>query len=131
MDNFQNESTNPTPGWISPRVLVCPTDPNQEGTNPGYLLINNISGAGALSYQTQNFPISYGINADIACILNGSTGVFNPGSTVSVTGGNNQPLQCKIDRVAFATQTLLFGDCGTRPTHATFGSTEANALDLE
>ncbi len=83
-----------------------------------------MTGTGSLSYATQNFPISYGINADIACLVSGSTGVFNPGSSVSVTGGNNQPLQCLIGRVRLASQTLLFADCGTRPPH-----TSGNALD--
>jgi prepilin-type processing-associated H-X9-DG protein len=135
-DNFQNETTNPTPGWVGPRVLVCPTDTAQDASyNPGYLLINNVTGFSGLglTYATQNFPISYGINADIASIIDLSPssgtsgyGVFNPGGEVRVTGGpgNSQSLQCRIDKVAFPSQTLLFADCGTKPPH-----TSGNALD--
>jgi prepilin-type processing-associated H-X9-DG protein/prepilin-type N-terminal cleavage/methylation domain-containing protein len=108
-NSFQNEVDNPTPGWKSPPVFICPSDPQQDVTSPGYLLYNNVT-------STQNFPISYGINADVTCLVD-ATGIgrFDLGAnSINVTGGP-APLQCKIDRIAYASDTLMFADCGTEP----------------
>jgi prepilin-type processing-associated H-X9-DG protein len=81
--------------------------------NPGYQLVNNVTTANNNPY----FAISYGINADVTCLVDGNgIGRFDLSSSdsVDVTGGP-APLQCQIDRIAYPTNTLLFADCGTRP----------------
>ena len=43
-------------------IFVCPSDPYQDGPSPGYYLYSNV---GTSNYN----PISYGVNADIACAV--------------------------------------------------------------
>ena len=84
-------------------------------------------------------PISYGINADIAMVTD-NTGIarFNPGSpNISIYAGQTngtsklgQSLNCRLDRVYKAAETLLVADCGTRPYNGagTFGLDENSCL---
>ena len=119
-NNFQNQNSSPNPSFSPPKVFACPNDSALDGQNPGYMLYNNIAP------PTSYFPVSYGINADITC-LTGPEGkgwfTLSAGSIVVTGGGFNfTPLNSQIDRVAFPSQTLLFADCGTRPTTADTGS---------
>ncbi len=105
------------------KVYQCPSDVwLMEDSNPGYALINNVSNTslGIVSGAVFAYvPVSYGINADIAMVVdNQGNGVFNPGGVfVSVWHGpKGAPLACRLlDRVYKASQVLLFADCGTRP----------------
>lgn len=120
------------------KIFICPSD-NYQGLDPvpgdpssgsGYMLWNNV--ANPLTY----FPISYGVNADIACVTD-SAGVgriddspdtvgviFGPNTTNSADGYNNSsagspsigaPLNCQLTKVYQPDQVLLYADCGTRP----------------
>lgn len=102
------------------QVFVCPSDTYQNiGLQSGYKLWNNVTNpAGdAAGY----FPISYGINADVTCVIdytvNPPYGRFaNDGNTVSVAygPGTGLPLEGKLGAIRKAAQVLMFADCGTR-----------------
>ncbi len=127
--NFVGMATSGTPGTYYtpgtyPKVFLCPSDPTLSDTWPGYALINNVTnptgdtGDGTYAY----FPVSYGVNADICSIVDPVNGNdFNQGSTMDVANGpagvgGGQPLGCRLSRVVSPSTTLLFADCGTRPT---------------
>ena len=101
------------------KVFVCPSEPWMEATPAGFRLYNNVTNS-VSNYQA----VSYGYNADIACLLDASgTGRFEPGGNyVNVYGGPKdrvknagQPLGAHLTKVAKASETLLYADCGTRP----------------
>lgn len=107
------------------RIFRCPSDPWMDGEQPGYRLWNNVSNP----YQA----ISYGYNADIACLLNGAgEGKFAASnSLVGTYGGpayswgsapHGRPLGARFDRIHKPAETLLFGDCGIRPAIFTGGA---------
>lgn len=105
-------------------VFQCPSDQWLSDPNPGYAIINNVVGTPPSGYNYPLFPVSYGINADIAMAVYNNQGEFEPGTGdafdiyagPSPNGPNlGMPLNARIDRVYRASQTLLFGDCGTRP----------------
>lgn len=107
------------------RVFLCPSDIWQDGTpTAGYALINNVdimiissnaNGANPMGY----LPISYGINADIACVVGpDGNGRYDPvTSSIFVAGGGPRglPLECKLSKVYKSSEVLLFADCGVRP----------------
>jgi prepilin-type N-terminal cleavage/methylation domain-containing protein/prepilin-type processing-associated H-X9-DG protein len=111
INNFENQALNPSPNFVPPKAFICPADSAQDIASPGYQLYNNVN-AGF-------YPISYGVNADVTCLIDGSgIGRFDlGGNEIVVAGGPGnpaQPLQCHIDRIASASDTLLFADCGVR-----------------
>jgi prepilin-type N-terminal cleavage/methylation domain-containing protein/prepilin-type processing-associated H-X9-DG protein len=110
------------------KVYLCPSDPGRNGDGPSWSQGNNV---------TRDVPLSYGINLDIACIVDvppgpaPGRGVFNDGGWIGVYRGPNpysgpgglegQPLEARLDRVTSPSETLLYADCGT--TVRTTGST--------
>jgi prepilin-type N-terminal cleavage/methylation domain-containing protein/prepilin-type processing-associated H-X9-DG protein len=121
----------PADPWLDqPTPAETYTGSVMEG--PGYTLLNNVS-------QSFYYGISYGINGDIASLVNLEPGAppsqyevgeDGGGDTIGVVGGPNtpgnayggganntvgQPLQCLLSRVYLPSQTMLFADCGTRP----------------
>jgi len=107
------------------RVFRCPSDPWMDADQPGYRLYNNVSNI----YQA----VSYGYNADIACLINSAgEGKFaSSGNVVGTYGGeayswgsapHGRPLGARYDRIHKAAETLLFGDCGIRPAIFTGGA---------
>jgi prepilin-type processing-associated H-X9-DG protein len=114
LTDFQQAPTDKT------KVFLCPSDPWLNVPQPGNRLWNDVTNS-ISDYQM----VSYGYNADIACLLDGSgTGRFEPGTSdyVSVYAGPpdpvhaaGQPLNCIIGRVYKSSDTLLFADCGNRP----------------
>jgi prepilin-type N-terminal cleavage/methylation domain-containing protein/prepilin-type processing-associated H-X9-DG protein len=112
-------------------VFTCPSDSAQDGSaTAGYRIFNNIDPSVMTNDPNGNCPISFGVNADIACI-NGTdgvygssnTGYFNANNNVWVAGGPTsgggpaQPLNCQLNRVYQPAQVLLYADCGVRPVH--------------
>lgn len=105
------------------KVFTCPSDVWQDGTpSAGYAIISNvISPPGSNGY----FPISYGVNADIATITDQyGIGRVAPNGTdqVSVSGGPMvngaaQPLNAQLFKVFQPSEVLLYGDCCTRPSN--------------
>jgi len=100
------------------KIFQCPSDIWLDDAQPGYKLYNNIAPPDAY------FAISYGINADIACLIdirnNPPYGRFTASDIVNVyhgpnAGGAGQPLNARLDKVYKPSETLLFADCGTRP----------------
>ncbi|MEA2708886.1 MAG: hypothetical protein QOF78_1487 [Phycisphaerales bacterium] len=115
------------------KVFLCPSDPSQDiagayGTSsggspagPGLVLYNNM-----VPYDA-GWPISYGVNADIAAIVGdvgGSRqGRFGPMGVDNMnvyggppgTGGVGLPMDAKFDRVKKGAEVLLVADCGVRP----------------
>jgi prepilin-type processing-associated H-X9-DG protein len=118
------------------KVFQCPSDQWLSDPVPGYAMINNVPNTNPLpGYAYSLYPISYGINADIAMITyNNQYGVFSAGTGNSYSiyagpapvAGESIPLGCRIDRVYKASETLLFADCGTRPHD---GSDQVSPLD--
>jgi prepilin-type processing-associated H-X9-DG protein/prepilin-type N-terminal cleavage/methylation domain-containing protein len=114
------------------KVFQCPSDIWQTANVPGYAMVNNVVNTpvapGAIySYQ----PISYGINLDMAMIVDTVPGDSNQGKPVFLSTSNfayniysgplstnglyTQPLGCRLEGVYKSAETLLFADCGTRP----------------
>ena len=99
------------------KVFRCPADTALDMSPPGYQIFNNVAGG----YQ----PVSYGYNADIACLsdLSGVGRFGQGGDSIGVVWGPRgpgysatigQPLQCKLGRVSKPAEVLLFADCGSR-----------------
>jgi prepilin-type processing-associated H-X9-DG protein/prepilin-type N-terminal cleavage/methylation domain-containing protein len=106
------------------KVFVCPSDSWQDGSqSAGYKIWNNVSPP--VNDPDDYFPISYGINADITCLVDYTsspvTGHFERVyDSVSVYGGpsGGLPLECRLNRIFHPSETLLFADCGVRPQAA-------------
>jgi prepilin-type processing-associated H-X9-DG protein len=111
------------------KVFRCPSDRwldfGNEGQN-GYRIFNNVVNLPGGAY----FPISYGINADIASITDSlGVGRFGLGDSMAVVDGPpphqgnvgpdgrrmGQPLNALLFKVRKNTEVMLFADCGTRP----------------
>lgn len=104
------------------KVFQCPSDLWQSDAMPGYGLVNNVANnapwpVGQTSYQFNYEPISYGVNADITMVSVYGAPQFSAGgnSFYVWAGPAGQSLNCRLDRVYKAAETLLFADCGTRP----------------
>jgi prepilin-type processing-associated H-X9-DG protein/prepilin-type N-terminal cleavage/methylation domain-containing protein len=133
------------------KVFQCPSDVWLTDAMPGYALINNVNNSSPFPPGEMYFnyePISYGINADIAMVVNPQTGYgeFGPkeinNNHIDIYAGPNngvksgthyfgQPLNCRLDRVYKSAETLLVADCGTRPFSGTvtgFGLDENTCL---
>ena len=134
-----NNFLNSTNAQQQTKVFQCPSDLWLSAIDPGYSLINNVlqtpiyPGA-AYSYQ----PISYGVNADITMVLdnNGYAEFTVGGNSFNVYAGPNnntnklgQSLNCRLDRVYKSAETLLFADCGVRPSAFAAGHTVVSPLD--
>jgi prepilin-type N-terminal cleavage/methylation domain-containing protein/prepilin-type processing-associated H-X9-DG protein len=113
---------------LQANVLICPTDSAQDGSQQaGYRIFNNVTSP--TNDPNGYFPLSYGINADIASLtdytVNPPMGRFGLSDSMNVYDGPNyaanagDPLDCKISRIYHASETLLFADCGTRPQTGT------------
>ena len=110
-------------------VFKCPSDTWQTDPNPGYRIYSNVPNGSNQSY----FPVSYGINADIAMVnspTNNQPGFFQPpNQTPSLTvyaGPSGGALGCRLDKVYKPAETLLFADCGVREDPTT-GATPFSA----
>jgi prepilin-type processing-associated H-X9-DG protein len=104
-------------------IFICPSDRwivGNEGDplGQGYLLFNNVS------EPFKYYPLSYGINADIAACLDPATGEgrFHQSGVMNVYGASERaksglgvPLNARIDRARKPTETPMFADCGVRP----------------
>ena len=98
------------------RVFQCPSDSDLDLPQPGHRLFNDVTNS-VSPYQA----VSYGCNADIACLLTASgAGNFNAGGLVSIYAGpkdaanHGKPLNARYDKIAKPAETLLFADCGIR-----------------
>jgi prepilin-type N-terminal cleavage/methylation domain-containing protein/prepilin-type processing-associated H-X9-DG protein len=117
------------------KVFVCPSDRWQDGTQQaGYALINNIDPTNINAGQDPQgyLPISYGINADIACVVySDGNGYYDPGDTVFVAGGGQKgiPLNCQLFRVYRSAEVLLYADCGVRPRHGNYPLDRSDSLE--
>jgi prepilin-type N-terminal cleavage/methylation domain-containing protein/prepilin-type processing-associated H-X9-DG protein len=94
-------------------VFQCPNDAFQNrGNDSGYAIIVNVG--------LQYVPSSYGVNADIASLVDprNNRGFFNFQTEIGVYQGNatnGRPLEGRISRVPRAAETALFADMGVRP----------------
>ncbi len=88
-------------------VFVCPTDPSMERANPGYEIWNNVNVA-TKPYQR----ISYGTNADIACLVIDGATRFDKSQPLAPANG--PAMNAELDQVQRPAETLFYGDCGTR-----------------
>jgi prepilin-type N-terminal cleavage/methylation domain-containing protein/prepilin-type processing-associated H-X9-DG protein len=118
-------------------IFRCPSDPGLDLNPAGYFVVVN------QTLTTFN-PISYGINADIASLVKpDGRGQYNYSGEVATWGSprpypgkrSGQPLNAKLSSVYKPAETLLFADCGVRPTQTSTGqivnapTSSANALD--
>ncbi len=113
------------------KVFLCPSDPSITDTYPGYQIFNNVAITGTSPQPKPNgytgnfqgyYPISYGINADIASAkYNSSYGAFNPGWAFQIPAGSQSSAGgtgswgCTLTGIRDPQQTLMFADCGVRP----------------
>ncbi|BAM04060.1 prepilin-type N-terminal cleavage/methylation domain-containing protein [Phycisphaera mikurensis] len=102
------------------RIFVCPKDPDMEQQQPGHrLVINTVADANGNEFD----PISYGVNADIAAIptADGTRGQVGFGQIIAAYAEVNGTPTLKgtlggnLDNVTAPSETLLYGDYGTRP----------------
>ena len=114
---FQNDPTGKS------KAFICPSDQWQDqGDQSGYRIFNNIVAVAGSDY----FPISYGVNVDITCLVGqDGQGHFGLGDSVKIyagqSGGSGQlgnPLGAFLNKVSRPAETMLFADCGTRPSNA-------------
>jgi prepilin-type processing-associated H-X9-DG protein len=117
-----NTSLDTDPEDVS-KIFRCPSDPSFELENPGYLIWNNV-----LPHDVY-YPVSYGYNADIACLTStgadgNAYGRFEGPATLDVVNvygapghlaSRGRPLSGDLESVRQPGATLLFADCGTRP----------------
>jgi prepilin-type N-terminal cleavage/methylation domain-containing protein/prepilin-type processing-associated H-X9-DG protein len=87
-------------------AFLCPSDPNQDSEDPGYLVPNNITD------PTKRKPISYGVNADATTFSDKGNTFWGWGATITpykgdVTNGS-------LDEVKSTSNVMMFADCGTR-----------------
>jgi prepilin-type N-terminal cleavage/methylation domain-containing protein/prepilin-type processing-associated H-X9-DG protein len=116
------------------KVFLCPSDPAQTYSgNYGQSSGGGPAGPGLVIYNNMvpydaGWPVSYGVNADIAALVdNTGVGRFGPMTVdnMNVYGGPHvgqnpgQPMGAKIDKVRRAAEVLLIADCGTRPNTGT------------
>src|SRR5262249_53521384 len=106
------------------KIFICPSDVWQDDSpTAGYAIVNNVipTTGDPMGY----FPISYGVNADIACLID-QYGIGRmgppPADQVSAMGGPfvngaHQPLNCHLYKVYKPAEVLLYGDCCTRPSN--------------
>lgn len=113
------------------KVFLCPADPTLTDAYPGYQIFNNVAITSTSPQPTPSgysgnfqgyYPVSYGINADIASAkYNGSYGAFNQGWGFQIpagaqsTAGLTAPWGCNLNGIRSPAQTLMFADCGVRP----------------
>ena len=97
-------------------AFLCPDDPSLAYAVPGYRIYNNITNGPA-----QNNPVSYGINADVACLTvnRGTQGRFNTSTDIRTYDpkagfGGGVPVEGFLPAVKDTSGTMLFADCGTR-----------------
>jgi prepilin-type processing-associated H-X9-DG protein len=118
-----------TPGKWS-KVFRCPSDQWLDVDPPGYRIYNNVDNATGTTY----FPVSYGVNVDVASVVDmdgvaridsgtNSVGVVY-GPTVAGYGNANigASVDCKLAKVRKPSEVLLYADCGTRPGLKSSGS---------
>ena len=90
--------------------FVCPSDPFQEGADPGHFLFNNIT--------TPNLrvPLSYATNADLTTLRMPwqipAEGLWAPGEQILPVGG--PPVGGYLDALKNPSSTMLIGEAGTR-----------------
>jgi prepilin-type N-terminal cleavage/methylation domain-containing protein/prepilin-type processing-associated H-X9-DG protein len=118
-------------------VFRCPADQWMNDPNPGYRVYSNVN-------SSQYYPVSYGINADIAMVNNnsqstnhvpiGAPGLYQPSNGSSAVpyvynGPAGGALGCLINKVYKPAETLLYADCGVRinPISGTVPFTAAGA----
>jgi len=139
--SFMNFGTN----GAGSKVFLCPSDPTINDQYPGYQLFNNVAvGTGGSTqpapsgypgYFQGYYPVSYGINADIASAnYNGQYAAFNPGWAFQISSGSSSSSAptaaagCKLSSVANPASTLMFGDCGVRPNPGGIDAQGSNGL---
>ncbi|MGC9258810.1 MAG: prepilin-type N-terminal cleavage/methylation domain-containing protein [Phycisphaerae bacterium] len=127
------------------KVFLCPSDPTLNDQYPGYQLFNNVeTGQNGNTQPTPPgyagafqgyYPVSYGINADIASAnYNGQYAAFNPNWAFQIASGANSSSApvgsagCKLSAVANPAATLMFGDCGVRPNPGGLDAQGGNGL---
>lgn len=139
--SFMNFGTN----GAGSKVFLCPSDPTINDQYPGYQLFNNVAvGTGGSTqpapsgypgYFQGYYPVSYGINADIASAnYNGQYAAFNPNWAFQISSGSasssapTAAAGCKLSSVANPSSTLMFGDCGVRPNPGGMDAQGGNGL---
>jgi len=103
------------------QIFRCPSDRWLDVQDPGYTVLVNTGDV--------KLPLSYGINVDIAGLVDPLTGRgrFNFSGEIGVWRGDGsqyyatprkltgQPLSGKLIKVYKPSEVLLFADCGSRP----------------
>lgn len=113
------------------KVFLCPSDPAQDiGGSYGVSSGGNPAGPGLVIYNNMvpydaGWPISYGVNADIAAVVGdvggSKQGRFGLSDNMSVykgpqgSGGVGLPMGAKFDKVKRSAEVLLIADCGVSP----------------
>jgi prepilin-type N-terminal cleavage/methylation domain-containing protein/prepilin-type processing-associated H-X9-DG protein len=111
------------------KVFRCPADQWLDVPDPGYRIFQNVPD------PPRYHSVSYGYNADIACVSANRPGQpyqgrFGKSDQVGVLWGPTSPaytkpllghpLQAKLGKVHKPAEVLLFADCGTRPQAGSF-----------
>jgi prepilin-type N-terminal cleavage/methylation domain-containing protein/prepilin-type processing-associated H-X9-DG protein len=99
------------------KMFQCPSDQWLDagaGTyDNGYKIFNNVDNSGGY------YPVSYGINADVATVVVGGVARFDESGIINVVRTATSTMtfssDCKLSKIQGASDVMLFADCGTRP----------------
>jgi prepilin-type processing-associated H-X9-DG protein len=124
--------------WLYPslqvKVFRCPSDPSWDSPQPGYQIQNNVGNGsplvlnGSTGTNPNYFPISYGVNGDIATVNERNSNQYYNNAVYGAndivldvwhpspdTGKVYSSADCILSRVHHVESTMLFADCGIRP----------------
>ncbi|HEY1686816.1 MAG TPA: prepilin-type N-terminal cleavage/methylation domain-containing protein [Tepidisphaeraceae bacterium] len=126
---------------LQPAVFHCPNDPSWDLKTPGGKILTNVGNNGSPlitatppgNPSNYYYPVSYGINADIACVNERAQGsnfnnallwppsegilkVWHPNA--SSTSTDYSGADCKLSKIKHGDSVLLFADCGIQPANS-------------
>lgn len=101
------------------KIYRCPSDQNVKGLDGGYRIYNNVQD------NSEQFPLSYGVNADVTSVVISGRGKWTSSQTIDPYSGSaslGKPIAGNLTRIGFPSDTLLYADCGTQPDNGSGGN---------
>lgn len=123
-DTFWDQGSSSQFNQNNPEVFLCPADPSLNSDYPGYIVDLNAAGENGGDTAPENcLPLSYGVNIDVSALDRSANNFsYRSSTTISVyksPSKDEQPAGGRINTVVNSSQTMLYGDLGTRTTDDT------------